>query len=141
MSSYFFLSFYVTFELSKTIFPCVSSLYTKACCSNLVTCRNLAERASLHRVFTHLESRLRSYPPHPGSQEHWSPPVQRSTSPFHQNSSAHLHLVLYARGELLRCQIKKIIPSLYICVKLTLLFVLCDLNPLQPSLPWHTCCS
>ena len=49
---------------------------------------------------THLVSRLRSYPPHPGYEERSSPPVLRSSSPFHQNSSTRHHLDLYARREL-----------------------------------------
>lgn len=87
-----------------------------------------------YRAFTHLESHPRSYPPHPGFEEHWSPPVQRSSSPFHQNSSTHHHLVLYARRELFRCPRH---TYNYISVKsmLSFVFVLCDLNPVAALHP------
>lgn len=98
-------------------------------------------KAKKKEFFTDRVSRLRSYPPHPGFEEHWSPPVQRSSSPFHQNSLTHHHLVLYARRELFRCQIKKRKSSSSVSVK----FAICVCGVIsilpQPSFPWHTCCS
>lgn len=89
------------------------------------------------RVFTHLVSLLRSCPPHPGFEEHWFPPVQRSSSPFHQNSSARHHLVLYAGRELFDCQIP--VPLFFFCKNVYHHLCLCRVISilLQPSIPTY----
>lgn len=89
-------------------------------------------KAKKKKVFTDRVSRLRSYPPHPGLEEHWSPPAQRSSSLFHQNSLTHHHLVLYARREVFRCQNKKRKSSSCFC---KICHLWCDLNPATALFP------
>lgn len=69
-------------------------------------------------------SRQRLYRLHPGFGEHWPPPVQRSSSLFHQSFLTHHRLALCAGRKMVRWQVFLKILNESLSVK----YCHCDLN-------------